>query len=308
MGQTASRASTGAGKGTGVGLRLSAAADSRGRLIVRVGVRAPRAAYPALTDARDRPLARVGRALVQRLAQKGGVEALLGARPEGVAAFVCSATSSASTRAAPAGGEAVLRETLQRWILRTAEELLGLEDEAAIAQLVRLARVFLQIVAASAAPGLDGEQVQALTATWLQQLVQRCLPPGSPPPQLNLDRLARVVERGPPPVEDPMEGLQRLGVELPADVPEERRVALFAALAQAEREEEEETFTMRRIVQGGRVSPGMAAGFRRRRGGGLPHVFLYDLEAIRRWQQEHGTDPLTREEMGPADILPLTPA
>lgn len=294
MGQTASRASKGAGTGTGVGLRLSAAADSRGRLRIRVGVRAaPRAAYPALTDARDRPLARVGRALVQRLAQKGGVETLLGARPKGFAAS--------------AGGEAVLRETLQRWILRTAEELVGLEDEAAIAQLVRLARVFLQIVAASAAPGLDGEQVQALTATWLQQLVQRCLPPGSPPPpQLNLDRLARVVERGS--VEDPMEGLRRLGVELPADVPEERRVALFAALQQAEREEEEDTFTMRRIVEGGRVSPGMAAGFRRRPGGGLPHVFLYDLEAIRRWQQEHGTDPLTREEMGPADILPLTPA
>merc|ERR1712032_1768577 len=87
---------------------------------------------------------------------------------------------------------------------------------------------------------------------------------------------------------DPSEELSMLQVSLPESTPPEVVEAIVDRLRLAERHEKEEIFTGCRIVQNSRVTPGMAAVTRPRRGGGCPHVFIYDLTSIRIWQCERG--------------------
>merc|ERR1712194_863965 len=69
-----------------------------------------------------------------------------------------------------------------------------------------------------------------------------------------------------------------------------------------------EMFTGEPIVDSrtGRVSPGMAMVARPGQGCDDIHLFLYDFDAITKWQEEHATDPTTRENLSADDIVRLT--
>merc|ERR1712025_784417 len=125
--------------------------------------------------------------------------------------------------------------------------------------------------------------------------------------ELNEERLRRLLEMGSSVAGNPRGHLERLGVALPSEIPEDQVAAVVNRLLEAEREEEDEIFTGVRIVQDGQVAPGMAAIVRSGRGAGHFHAFIYDMSSIQRWQQEHGSDPNTRDQLFTTDIVPLMP-
>eukprot|EP00747_Dinoflagellata_sp_TGD_P006094 gnl/TRDRNA2_/TRDRNA2_115787_c1_seq1.p2 gnl/TRDRNA2_/TRDRNA2_115787_c1~~gnl/TRDRNA2_/TRDRNA2_115787_c1_seq1.p2 ORF type:complete len:169 (+),score=33.49 gnl/TRDRNA2_/TRDRNA2_115787_c1_seq1:1-507(+) len=159
-------------------------------------------------------------------------------------------------------------------------------------------------------PEADGENIQELTAAWVRNIFQHCC--GSfgqgPCPELNEERLRRLLEAGRfQDAADPWGQLESMGAWLPEDTQEEVVADVVARLKEAETAEEDEIFTGERVVVCGHVTPGMAAVVRQGRqgSGSRSHVFIYDFESIKEWQQLRRTDPSTREALAREQILPL---
>eukprot|EP00812_Abedinium_dasypus_P015035 NODE_860_length_1336_cov_167.732240.p1 GENE.NODE_860_length_1336_cov_167.732240~~NODE_860_length_1336_cov_167.732240.p1 ORF type:complete len:386 (+),score=127.50 NODE_860_length_1336_cov_167.732240:3-1160(+) len=268
-------------------------AGGQGSLSVRVGLSASSAAHNVLGNAEALPLADVAGALAQLLSQPRGVNVLMDARPE-------------ELRTAHATDDDTLRRIMQRWIQRfssISRRLSGFGDDQAMAILAQTVRAAQQIVAACAARELDGEEVQELTVRWVRNMLASCVPPGQPVPVLNESRLRRLLQRSAP---GRLDGsLRSLGVSLPEGVEDVDAEAILARLLEAQQAEEDEIFTGARIVEGGKLAPGMAAILRRARGGGAPHVFIYSHEDITKWIEERGTDPNTRERINAECVIAL---
>lgn len=267
----------------------------QGTLLVRVGVLAPQVAYAALQGSKDRPLAEVALAMAQVLAQPHGVDVLLKAMPR-------------QSRSGQGADEVDLRQTLKAWIIRlkaAAERSKGFGEEAALKHFARMARSAQQILAAVNEDS-DGDEIVTKTATWVRQLIMMCTPEGQAP---NLDeaRLLRLLQAGRSSDGDPLEILMKYGVAVPEETPAEIVEAVAVRLREAEACEEEEIFTGVQIVENGFIAQGMAAVTHLGRSGRV-HVFLYDLESIKKWQAERGSDPNTRERIRASDILPLASA
>jgi len=277
-------------------LQLLRDRNPQGELVVRIGFIAPQSAYAILAESKDQPLAEVALAVGQILAQPHGVDILLKAMPR--------QSESLSDGASDADG--VLRQTLKSWILRlnaATKRSEGLADEAALSYFAVLARSAQQIVAA-VNEDLDGDEVMTLTATWVVQVISCCYPEGAPP-NLDVARLLRLLDAGRSNEGDPKEVLQALGVSLPEETSLEIVQAVASRLQEAERNNEEETFTGAQIVENGIVAQGMSAITRMGQSGRC-HVFIYDLASIQRWQRERGSNPTTRERISASDILRLT--
>mmetsp|Transcript_86350 Transcript_86350/g.252701 ORF Transcript_86350/g.252701 Transcript_86350/m.252701 type:complete len:785 (+) Transcript_86350:62-2416(+) len=266
--------------------------SNQGKLHLRIGITASEGDYSALSNASERPLAELARALANILSQPSGVDTLMETRPR--LRDLQDEEISLLRR--------LLRDLLAR-LRRDAALASGLNDEAALAQLARTMRAVRQIVAMCAAEDLDGEEVQELAQAWIRALLLRCLPPGSAAPELNQGRLARLVEAGARPA---TRALEDYGASPPEGTGGELQEAVAARLGEALQGGEDEIFTGEPIFVGGRLRPGMAAVTRAGRDSGQPHIFLYDLASIRRWQASRGRDPSTRERLQEADILPLS--
>lgn len=267
----------------------------RGRVTVRVGVIAPEVAYHVLAASPNRCLAQVLRALSQVLVQCDGAASFAQARPPDLGA--------------PRGGdEEALRQSLQTWVIHVhscARRLQNQENDRTTAFLFAPVMRKLQEIVQSCADGeLPAEDVDRIAAGWLSNYID-CCTRGSAGTLVRA-RLEQLARTGSLHGEETSQCLSKYGVRLPWGTAKGVEAAVVARLVEAEQSGEVEMFSGELIVHDGRVIPGLAAVLRPGRVDDGPHLFLYSLTSIRKWQAEHGTDPSTREALCSSSILPLT--
>jgi len=293
-------------------LALTRAGAQHRHLRVRAGVRAPATAYQALADSANQSLSSVALALANVLIQPKGVDAMLAAWPAEVPVWIgADALTGEDTGSDP--NEVMLREALQRWILRLhgeAQRLAGeWNDEKALAHLARVARSAQHIVALRMSPHAGLDEIQDVSVAWVRGLLAKALglPPSHAAP-IDEVRLRRLLAAAAACGDDPLAELQAMGAYMDPSTPEEVVGAVVARLKEAEEEEEMEMFTGEQIVTRGRMTPGIAAVIQPSRvPGGAPFVFLYDYASITRWKQQRGRDPTTQEPLDARNIVALTP-
>eukprot|EP00933_Yihiella_yeosuensis_P005934 TRINITY_DN110554_c0_g1_i1.p1 TRINITY_DN110554_c0_g1~~TRINITY_DN110554_c0_g1_i1.p1 ORF type:complete len:416 (-),score=88.22 TRINITY_DN110554_c0_g1_i1:255-1502(-) len=269
----------------------------RGQIVFRAGLRAPSAAFDVIAGSASRPLAEVVRALAQVLAQPGGVEGLIAARPD-------------ELKQLPSEKEEQIRHMLRSWIARFCKKGVQLNaaasDTEALSQLSRLARSAQEIVAMCLWWDNDAADVTELTVEWLKRLFERTAGDNA---VLNEARLRKLLQAGKREGGDPRVGLRNFGITLPEALGEEVMSAILARVKEAAEGQEEDIFTSEPIVTAeGRVSQGLSAVVR---GQGEDydsqlHVFLYDFNSIRQWQAAQKSDPCTREELRARDIIRIS--
>jgi len=265
----------------------------QGSLLVRAGVLTPPSALGILKHSGKEPLVVVLKAFSHLLAQPGCVALLMDSRPREVLDKQLVE-------------ESAVHKMLQSWVVTfcaCASHLRSSAGEAeAVRRFARVARAARSIAAECAGLPEDEREVEDLMVEWLRGFCARC---GGTDDEVELDetRLAHILEAS----RVQCKRLEDLGVTLPVQLPADLAAEVHARLLEAEAGEEREIFTGVRIVRNGQVASGLAAVVVRGRGNGQrPHIFLYAHAAIKEWQQEHRSDPCTREALTKQDILPLT--
>lgn len=199
---------------------------------------------------------------------------------------------------------------LESWLTRLRNEaarVQGASTEMVLRQIGRALKSAEQLIAMCAPADVDGDAIHQLTSVWVWSAFLRSVGPAYMPNCLNQKKLLGLLQTVWPTASDPCWQLEDLGVQLPLSTPSVVVAAVATRLRESQDTEEDEVFTGDRIVVDGKVVPGLAVVVRGSQGSAMQHVFIYNLEAIKRWQQERGRDPNTRESLTLADILPLQP-
>jgi len=202
------------------------------------------------------------------------------------------------------------RRLLGSWVARLHIEVEtlrnGASKEAMFRHIGRTLKSAEQIIAMSAPADIDGNIIHELTAQWVWNAFSRCAGTGGVPDALGQEKLLGLLKELWPPVGDPKWELDDMGVNLPLWTSANVVSAVATRLREAHSTQEDEIFTGSPIIVDGRVSPGLAAVVRTGQGSSAtPYIFIYNLESIRRWQREAGSDPNTREPLATENILPL---
>mmetsp|Transcript_21702 Transcript_21702/g.41556 ORF Transcript_21702/g.41556 Transcript_21702/m.41556 type:complete len:472 (-) Transcript_21702:31-1446(-) len=269
--------------------------QSHGAITLRIGVLAPCLAYDVLAAAPNRPLAQVVKALSQVLTQSLGVDAFLDACPDVL-------------REPDNEEEDLLQQMLQTWVVQlscSTRRLNGRElDAVTVWHLAKVMRTLHNIVCARA-PLEISETAEQLTTDWLRNFLDQCAE--GAPGTLDERRLQQLAETGSMSCEVLHQRLSEFDVKLPQGVSESVALSILIRLIEAEHTGEVDIFSSEALIENGKAARGLAAVIRP--GDDLDdgvRAFLYDYRGIDRWQQEHGTDPTTREVLDRREILPLT--
>lgn len=206
-----------------------------------------------------------------------------------------------------------LRGMIGAWLgnfRRTAAALSADAPDSAIMQsLATTLRGIMQLVAL-VNPTATQEQISMLTKEWILTALVNISGNPACVAGINTDRLhdmLRVASHTDEPIpENLLEALRSFGCKEDAlnHLQDDEQRALLHKLWEWQTTEEVEMFTQEQLVEGGRLSPGLGLVVRRGSGEGV-FVYVYHLDFLRRWVEQHNEDPL-HQHLGVGDIFTIS--